>query len=683
MAFTTGDNNFGTAKWIVDATAGQGTHTTIASALTAASSGQTIFIRPGTYTENLTLKAGVNLVAYLGDSYTPNVTIVGKCTFTGAGTVTLSGLYLKTNGDFFLAVTGSAASVVNVVGCFLDCHDNTGISYTSSSSSSAIDIELCNYLYGTNTTPLFASSGAGAISFLYTQSTGSVSSSSGANTCSAGTVNCAYSTISSPITFSGTANLSAIGATFATQGVNATCLTIGGSTTSEAINCYFLSGTASSISVSVGCTLHLKGSATVSSSNANAITGAGVLKYASIDFIGSSSTINTTTIQNFNDSIQSISSSNGNAVLSIGAGANSNSVFTPQGTGQIVVGTGTPTTEGAGDRIPFSVAQAVVAGTLGAEIFNTDNTSGSSRANLNIRVGGTSAGDAVSSWIVNSGSSWSAGVDNSDSDKWKLSQGLSLGTNDVLTATTSGIVTVALNDLVVSRSSVGTSVVTQIYNTDNTNGASAAGLIVQSGGASGGDAVVVMGYSAANDWAIGQDISDSEKFKISRGNALGTNDVLTATAAGEVTMPLQPAFFAYLASTASNKTGNGTSYTLGTDALTEVYDQNGDFNTNGTFTAPVTGIYDLRAQVGFQGCTIAANFQINIVVSGTSARTYQNTFSRTASSLNQYVQISTLAKMTATDTAVITVLSTGEAADTDDITGASDSVTYFCGTLVC
>lgn len=567
MAFTTGDNNFGTAKWIVDATAGQGTHTTIAAALTAASSGQTIFIRPGTYTENLTLKAGVNLVAYLGDSYTPNVTIVGKCTFTGAGTVTLSGLYLKTNGDFFLAVTGSAASVVNVVGCFLDCHDNTGISYTSSSSSSAIDIELCNYLYGTNTTPLFASSGAGAISFLYTQSTGSVSSSSGANTCSAGTVNSAYSTISSPITFSGTANLSAIGATFATQSVNATCLTIGGSTTSEAINCYFLSGTASSISVSVGCTLHLKGSATVSSSNANAITGAGVLKYASIDFIGSSSTINTTTIQNFNDSIPSISSSNGSQAITVGS---------------------------------------------------------------------------------------------------------------------TGNVSVPSGNLTVTRSNVAGTVALGLSNTDNTNAASAAVFTTSVGGTSGGSPMHVFNIPSGSDWTIGGDNGQSDRFAIAQSTALlNTNPVFLATTAGEITMPLQPAFFAYLASTASNKTGNGTSYTLGTDALTEVYDQNGDFNTNGTFTAPVTGIYDLRAQVGFQGCTIAANFQINIVVSGTSARNYQNTFSRTASSLNQYVQISTLAKMTATDTAVITVLSTGEAADTDDITGASDSVTYFCGTLVC
>ena len=107
-------NNYGPAKFIVDASAANGTHTTIAAALTSASSGDTIFIRPGTYTENLTLKAGVNLCAFDCDDLTPNVTISGKATFTAAGTVTISGIRLQTNSDFLLAVTGSAASIVHL-----------------------------------------------------------------------------------------------------------------------------------------------------------------------------------------------------------------------------------------------------------------------------------------------------------------------------------------------------------------------------------------------------------------------------------------------------------------------------------------------------------------------------------------------------------------------------------------
>ena len=96
MTIANATNRFATAKFIVDPTLGDGTHQTIAAALTAASSGDTIFIKPGTYTEDLTLKAGVNLAAYVGDGDTPNVEIVGKATATFAGTCSISGIRLTT-----------------------------------------------------------------------------------------------------------------------------------------------------------------------------------------------------------------------------------------------------------------------------------------------------------------------------------------------------------------------------------------------------------------------------------------------------------------------------------------------------------------------------------------------------------------------------------------------------------
>ena len=114
-------NYFSPAKWVVCTVAGEGTHTTIASAITSASSGDTIVIMPGTYTEDPTLKAGVNLCAFSSDSglnpisnTLSNVIIQGKCTMTTAGTVTITGVQLQTNSDYFLAVTGSAASIVNL-----------------------------------------------------------------------------------------------------------------------------------------------------------------------------------------------------------------------------------------------------------------------------------------------------------------------------------------------------------------------------------------------------------------------------------------------------------------------------------------------------------------------------------------------------------------------------------------
>ena len=114
---------------------------------------------------------------------------------------------------------------------------------------------------------------------------------------------------------------------------------------------------------------------------------------------------------------------------------------------------------------------------------------------------------------------------------------------------------------------------------------------------SAGDQWIQFDINTTGEFRIGSDATD-DSFRISQGSALGTNDTLVASSAGEVTLPLQPAFHAYLASQDANVTGDGTRYTLGTNvALTERFDQNADFNTNGTFTAPITGRYSFKAQV--------------------------------------------------------------------------------------
>lgn len=68
------------------------------------------------------------------------------------------------------------------------------------------------------------------------------------------------------------------------------------------------------------------------------------------------------------------------------------------------------------------------------DIDNLSNTA-NSNALLQIFVGGGSAGDPVVGFRVSGGTAWSIGTDNSDSDKWKLSQATNaLGTNDTIVA---------------------------------------------------------------------------------------------------------------------------------------------------------------------------------------------------------------------------------------------------------
>jgi len=323
------------------------------------------------------------------------------------------------------------------------------------------------------------------------------------------------------------------------------------------------------------------------------------------------------------------------------------------------------------------------AGTVKTGATNTDNTNVASHALCQIISGGTSGGDPFQTFTITGSTSWSQGIDNSASDAYVIAASTALGTTDTLTISTAGVVTVPLGNLLVSRSSVGGSVINQTTNSDNTNTASSSLVAIQAGGASGGDAYVYYNISASTNWASGIDNSDADKWKISQNSTLGTNDVLISTVAGEITMPLQPAFFAYLASTATDKTGAGATYTLGTDALTEVYDRNGDFNVNGTFTAPVTGIYDLRSQITANDFSTPTSVVISIVITGTSARTYVNSVGRPVTSTAHSAFISILALMTAGDTAVVTIVASGEAGDTENILGAATAETYFCGTLVC
>ena len=130
------------ASIIVDPVAGKGNYTTIQAAINAASSGQTILIKPGTYTEALTLKAGVNLTAFPCDSvyalaaFPHNVVIIGKMTATYTGTVSISCLGLQTNGDYLIESTGSNAANLFVKDCDLNCINFSGIHNTNNSFGS-------------------------------------------------------------------------------------------------------------------------------------------------------------------------------------------------------------------------------------------------------------------------------------------------------------------------------------------------------------------------------------------------------------------------------------------------------------------------------------------------------------------------------------------------------------------
>ena len=285
------------ARYIVaaDGTVGTGAnYTTIASAISAAQSSgvnSTIFIQPGTYTENFTITPGINLTAFECDSFTPNVTIIGKITMTAAGTCSLSGIRLQTNSDFLLSVTGNAASVINLINCFLNFSNSSGIQLSSSSASSSISLFNCIGNLGTTGIKIFEHTGSGSIGFNSCFFVNSGSSLT-ASTCTTGVVNSSYTNFNSSITFSGTAsglfNFSRVD----TSNLNIIAFTAGGSGVQQFFNCQFSSGTSSAISISTSANII---ACDIISSNAATIAGAGTINFSQIDFQGTSSTISTTT----------------------------------------------------------------------------------------------------------------------------------------------------------------------------------------------------------------------------------------------------------------------------------------------------------------------------------------------------------------------------------------------------
>lgn len=160
---------------------------------------------------------------------------------------------------------------------------------------------------------------------------------------------------------------------------------------------------------------------------------------------------------------------------------------------------------------------------------------------------------------------------------------------------------------------------------------------------------------------------------------------LQIDASQRVTKPLQPAFLAYLGTTDSGVTGNNTTYTLGSgNALTEVFDQGGDFDVGGssaaTFTAPVAGRYMLTVKFAITNISNFSQAGVQII---TSNRTYELLEAYVPTSQSSVArEICILADMDAADTATYTIAVAGDGADNGNAIGASDMRNAVSGYLV-
>jgi hypothetical protein len=533
MAQQVGTNTFGVAKWIVDPTLSNGTHSTIQGAITSASSGDTIAIRPGTYTENLTLKAGVTIttLATSSTALTSNgVVIVGKATATTAGTFIIDNITFQTNADFCIAVTGTLATQVLFTGCSFLGTNSTIISHTSSSASSIMGFYDCALNLSTTGIAVFASTSAGALSFrrCICNNTGL---STTASTITTGALSAYFCEWYHPVTTSSVASCDFKKSLLSTLATNVTFLTHGGSGASAVTTCDIITGTATALTITATLTCS---NMTVNSSNATTIGGAGTIIYDLIQFIGTTSVCSVTTQTVRNNIISNAKFGDGTAAIpSIAFQNTTNMGFYRSGAGSIGIsfagaqfGTWTSTSLSGATTGQYALAYSAAADTTPTYTFTADTNTGMYR---------------------------------SAADTLKLV----------------------------------------------TNGAAA----------------------------------------------------ISISSAGEVTQPLQPAFLA-TAALQSDVTGDGTVYTV--LFATEIFDQNADF-ASPTFTAPVTGRYQLNATIEISGLLVAHTSANAIFVASNRSIAFGGSSGFVAATASGILRItgSVLMDMDAADTCTITTTVSG------------------------
>jgi hypothetical protein len=152
--------------------------------------------------------------------------------------------------------------------------------------------------------------------------------------------------------------------------------------------------------------------------------------------------------------------------------------------------------------------------------------------------------------------------------------------------------------------------------------------------------------------------------------------VMSFSSAVEITQPLQPSFSVQPSANLTDVTGDGTDYTV--VWATEIFDQGSDFASN-TFTAPVTGRYQLNIQLAyFQLDSDLHTFaSVALITSNRTYASYQQNISKNTSHYETF-SFSVLADMDAGDT----VTGRASVSGSSKVVDLDNSGTFFSGSLI-
>ena len=226
--------------------------------------------------------------------------------------------------------------------------------------------------------------------------------------------------------------------------------------------------------------------------------------------------------------------------------------------------------------------------------------------------------------------------------------------------TTPGSFNAAGNDLVVGAGTASDNNGITIYTNANSTG-----HLLFADGTSGTDGYTgYIGYNHPTNHMSFHTNAGVEKMRID--------------SSGNVTMPLQPAF---LAIPATNQIDMAVNTNVTIVFGTELFDVGSNFASN-TFTAPVTGKYQLNANIRLNNVDSAATYYtIYLITSNRQYYILENPGQYTGDIPYKTYNISVLADMDASDTAFVRFYQSGGTAQTD--TNYDDGGTTFSGHLVC
>jgi len=347
----------------------------------------------------------------------------------------------------------------------------------------------------------------------------------------------------------------------------------------------------------------------------------------------------------------------------------------------------------------FEQEIANIGGGVQRIVSNTDNTNAASDAFYHALTGGASGGDPHIHFEVDGVTEYSLGIDNTDADDFKLTTGASpsAGTELIIVETGGDVIIPAnlrigsdppgfpSNGINVDKTVNGAAVAIEIR---NTSAVAASTTILSINSTTGTNNDNFIGWNMYNavpallqGYSFGIRDADSDSLYLTTGTNLAAALALKVTPAGEITMPLQPAFLAYNSADDVNQTGNGAVVTVDFD--TALFDQNADFAAD-TFTAPVTGRYRFSASVMMTALGGSTSSILTLVTTGVSYILGKANPTACAAGGEFVLNGSIIVPMTATNTAYITLQNTGAGADNNTIMGsASPHETWFSGELVC